>query len=53
MAEVYFASTRQITDLKWGTPNPVLMRDPDFGLGAGEGLRNLHPESRSIQRRYS
>jgi membrane protease subunit (stomatin/prohibitin family) len=31
MAEVYFASTRQITDLKWGTPNPVLMRDPDFG----------------------
>jgi len=30
-AEVYFASTRQITDLKWGTPNPVPIRDPDFG----------------------
>jgi membrane protease subunit (stomatin/prohibitin family) len=30
-AEVYFVSTRQITDLKWGTPNPVLMRDTDFG----------------------
>jgi membrane protease subunit (stomatin/prohibitin family) len=30
-AEVYFTSTRQITDLKWGTPNPVVMRDPDFG----------------------
>jgi len=30
-AEVYFVSTRQITDLKWGTPNPVIMRDPDFG----------------------
>ncbi len=30
-AEVYFVSTRQITDLRWGTPNPVLMRDPDFG----------------------
>ena len=30
-AEVYFVSTRQVTDLKWGTPNPVLMRDPDFG----------------------
>jgi len=30
-AEVYFVSTRQITDLKWGTPNPVVMRDPDFG----------------------
>ncbi|MDJ0852746.1 MAG: SPFH domain-containing protein, partial [Myxococcota bacterium] len=30
-AEAYFVSTRQITDLKWGTPNPVMMRDPDFG----------------------
>ena len=31
MAEVYFVSTRQVTDLKWGTPNPVMLRDPDFG----------------------
>jgi membrane protease subunit (stomatin/prohibitin family) len=30
-AEVYFAATRQITELKWGTPNPVIMRDSDFG----------------------
>ena len=30
-AEVYFVSTRTITELKWGTPNPVIMRDPDFG----------------------
>jgi membrane protease subunit (stomatin/prohibitin family) len=30
-AEVYFVSTRQLTDLKWGTPNPVMMRDADFG----------------------
>ena len=30
-AEVYFISTRQITDLKWGTPNPVMLRDADFG----------------------
>jgi membrane protease subunit (stomatin/prohibitin family) len=30
-AEVYFVSTRTVTDLKWGTPSPVLMRDPDFG----------------------
>ncbi len=30
-AEVYFVSTKQITDMKWGTPNPVIMRDPDFG----------------------
>ena len=30
-SEVYFISTRQITDLKWGTPNPVMLRDPEFG----------------------
>ncbi len=30
-AEVYFVATRQVTDLKWGTPNPVPMRDADFG----------------------
>src|SRR4029079_6508849 len=30
-SEVYFVSTRQITDLKWGTPNPLMLRDADFG----------------------
>jgi len=30
-SEVYFVSTRQITDLKWGTPNPIMLRDPEFG----------------------
>ncbi|MEM7625640.1 MAG: SPFH domain-containing protein [Planctomycetota bacterium] len=30
-AEVYFVSTRQFTDLKWGTRNPIMMRDPEFG----------------------
>ena len=30
-AEVYFVATRQVTDLKWGTPHPVLLRDPEFG----------------------
>jgi len=29
-AEVYFCSTRQFTNLKWGTPGPVTMRDPEF-----------------------
>ena len=28
---MYFVTTRQITELKWGTPNPVIVRDPDFG----------------------
>lgn len=31
-AEVYFFSTRQYNDLKWGTTNPVMMRDKDFGM---------------------
>src|SRR5512147_527817 len=31
MAEVYFVSTRQFTDLKWGTMNPIMLRDPEFG----------------------
>jgi len=30
-AEVYFVSTRQFTDQKWGTKNPITMRDPEFG----------------------
>ena len=30
-AECYFVSTKQITDMKWGTPNPIMLRDPDFG----------------------
>jgi len=29
--EVYFVSTRVLTDLKWGTPNPIMLRDPEFG----------------------
>lgn len=31
-AEVYFVSTRQFTNQKWGTTKPVMMRDQDFGL---------------------
>jgi membrane protease subunit (stomatin/prohibitin family) len=30
-AEVYFVSTRQFTDLKWGTKNPIMLRDAEFG----------------------
>ena len=29
--EVYFVSTRTLTDLKWGTPNPIMLRDADLG----------------------
>ena len=30
-AEVYFISTRRWTDQKWGTQNPIMLRDPEFG----------------------
>ena len=30
-SDVYFFSTRQQLDQKWGTPQPITVRDPDFG----------------------
>ena len=30
-AEVYFFNTRQFTNLKWGTRNPIIVRDSEFG----------------------
>lgn len=30
-AEVYFVATRRFTDLKWGTANPFMLRDKEFG----------------------
>ncbi|WGV16369.1 SPFH domain-containing protein [Fuscovulum ytuae] len=30
-AEVYFISTTRFNDLKWGTKNPIMARDPEFG----------------------
>lgn len=31
-SEVYFINSRPITDLRWGTPNPITIRDNDFGM---------------------
>jgi membrane protease subunit (stomatin/prohibitin family) len=31
-AEVYFVNTKQFINQKWGTSNPVMMRDPEFGM---------------------
>lgn len=31
-AEVYFVNTKQFTNQKWGTANPIMMRDPEFGM---------------------
>src|SRR5688572_2483711 len=31
-ADVYFVNTRLFTGNKWGTSNPIMMRDEDFGI---------------------
>jgi membrane protease subunit (stomatin/prohibitin family) len=30
-SEIYFVSTTRFNDLKWGTKNPIMLRDPEFG----------------------
>jgi membrane protease subunit (stomatin/prohibitin family) len=31
-AEVYFINTKRFTNLKWGTKNPIMVRDPEFSM---------------------
>lgn len=31
-AEVYFVNSKQFTNQKWGTSNPIMMRDKEFGM---------------------
>lgn len=30
-SEIYYVNTTRFTDLKWGTKNPIMLRDPEFG----------------------
>jgi membrane protease subunit (stomatin/prohibitin family) len=39
--EVYFINLRQYIDQKWGTANPVLVRDPEFGVAGRPGRVRL------------
>ncbi len=32
-AEVYFVSRREFANMKWGTPQPIIVRNPGMGLG--------------------
>jgi hypothetical protein len=48
-ADVYYVVTRVFTGNKWGTANPVMMRDTDFGVvssnfgaNATVGIKNLN-----------
>ncbi len=48
-ADVVFVSTREFRNLKWGTHQPILLRDPEFGLVrvrafGGFGLRVVDPK---------
>ncbi len=31
-AEVYFVNTKRFTNLRWGTKNPIMVRDPEFAM---------------------
>ncbi|MBQ8451986.1 MAG: SPFH domain-containing protein [Clostridia bacterium] len=39
-ADVYFVNTKQFTNQKWGTSNPITMRDADFGTIRLRGYGN-------------
>jgi len=32
-AEIYFVTMKEFTDRKWGTPQPIIVRNPGVGLG--------------------
>ena len=36
--DIYFINTTQFTGCKWGTQNPFIMRDPEFGTVRGRGF---------------
>jgi excisionase family DNA binding protein len=33
VAEVYYVSMKEFADLKWGTPQPIIVKNPGVGLG--------------------
>lgn len=42
--DVYFVNLKRFTQMKWGTPNPIMMRDKDFGMIriSGHGEYSFH-----------
>ena len=49
-SEIYFVSTRRFSDLKWGTRNPVMLRDPEFGPIRPARVRRLRDADRRARR---
>ncbi|MGN8068639.1 SPFH domain-containing protein [Mucilaginibacter sp. 22184] len=52
-ADVYFFNTHQFVNLKWGTPAPVLMRDPVFGQVRIRAFGTYNIRISDIQRFFS
>ncbi|MBK9384814.1 MAG: SPFH domain-containing protein [Planctomycetes bacterium] len=49
-AEVIFVRTTRVTDLKWGTSNPVLLRDLDLGMARLRAFGSFAIEVRDPRR---
>ena len=45
-ADVYYVTTRLFTGNKWGTANPIMMRDDDFGIVRVARVRHLRLQDR-------
>lgn len=39
-SDIYFVNTKQFTNFKWGTVNPILVRDKDYGAVRIRGFGN-------------
>jgi len=50
-AEVYFVSMREFADQKWGTPQPIIVRNPGMGLGVAllQGFGNFSFQVKDAQ----
>jgi len=50
-AEVYFVSMREFADRKWGTPQPIIVRNPNMGLGVAllQGFGNYSFQIKDAQ----
>jgi len=52
-AEVYFVSLREFTDLKWGTPTPITIKDPELGMARVQARGSRPPAICQQDRRHA
>ena len=48
--DIYFVNLKQFIDMKWGTVNPIMLRDKEFGMIRikGHGEYSFHVENPSV-----